>query len=85
MTHLYSASGTSHVNEGSHNYARHAHVYLQVDWVVPLSPPQPQSVTAFCLVPISHAAEGRRLSWSGWLGEILRWFARPKTGHPSRY
>jgi len=23
--------------------------------------------------------EGRRLSWPGWLGEILSWFARPKT------
>ena len=31
------------------------------------------------LVLISRPAEGRRLSWPGWLGEILRWFARPKT------
>ena len=31
-----------------------------------------------------HPAEGRRLSWPGWLGEILRWFAHPKTViHPS--
>jgi len=28
--------------------------------------------------------EGRRLSWLGWLGEILKWFTRPKTvTHPS--
>ena len=38
--------------------------------------PQPQSITALWLVLISRPAEGRRLSWSGWLGEILRWFAR---------
>jgi len=27
---------------------------------------------------------GRRLSWPGWLSELLRWFARPKmVTHPS--
>ena len=36
------------------------------------------------LVLISRLAGGRRLSWPRWLGEILRWFARPKTvTHPS--
>jgi len=30
------------------------------------------------LILISRPTEGRRLSWPGWLGEILRWFARPK-------
>jgi len=38
-----------------------------------------QSVTARWLVFISRPSEGRRLSWPGGLGEILRWFARPKT------
>ena len=33
------------------------------------------SVTTLCLVLISRSAEGRRLSWPGWLSEILRWFA----------
>ena len=34
-------------------------------------------------VLISRPAECRRLSWPRWLGEILRWFARPKTvTHP---
>jgi len=47
--------------------------------------PQPQSVTALWLALISRPAEGRRLSWPRCLGEILRWFARPKTGHPSQY
>ena len=29
------------------------------------------------------SAEGRRLSWPGWLGDKLRWLARPKTvTHP---
>ena len=46
--------------------------------------PQLQSVTALWLVLISCPAEGRRLSWPVWLGEILGWFARPKTAiHPS--
>ena len=35
---------------------------------------QPQSITAFWPVLIFRPAEGRRLSWPGWLGEILRWF-----------
>jgi len=29
------------------------------------------------LVLISRPAEDRRLSWPGWLGEILRWFVYP--------
>jgi len=37
---------------------------------------QPHSITALWLVLISRPAEGRRLSWPGWLGEILRWFVR---------
>ena len=44
--------------------------------------PQPQindSITALWPVLISPAAEGRRLSWPEWLGEIPRWFARTKT------
>jgi len=46
---------------------------------LPLLHPQPHSIIALWLVLISHPADGRRLSWPGWLGEILRWFARPKT------
>jgi len=40
---------------------------------------QPQSIAALWPVLISRPAEDRRLSWPGWLGEILRWFDRPKT------
>ena len=42
------------------------------------------SVASLWLELISRLTEGRRLSWPGWLGEILRWFARRKTViHPS--
>ena len=45
---------------------------------------QPQNITALWPVLISHPTEGRRLSSSGWLGEIPTWFARLKTvTHPS--
>ena len=37
---------------------------------------QPQSITVLWSVLISLPAEGRRLSFPMWLGEILRWFAR---------
>ena len=49
---------------------------------LPLTPSR--SVAALWLVLISRLAEGRRLSWPGWLVEIPRWFDRPKTViHPS--
>jgi len=41
--------------------------------------PQPQRIIAHWPVLISRPAEDRRLSWPGWLGEILRRFTRPKT------
>jgi len=62
------------VNEGSLSFTCHPHVYSQVEWNIPAFTPQPQSITALWLVLISHPAEGRRLSWPGWLGEILRWW-----------
>ena len=72
------------VNEGSHSFACHPHIYPQVEWTIPAFTPQPQSITAFWLVLISCPAEGRRLSLPGWLGEILRWFFPPKmVTHPS--
>jgi len=46
--------------------------------------PGPQNVTSLWPVLISCPTEGRRLSWPGWIGVILRWFIRPKTvTHPA--
>ena len=59
------------VNEGSHSFARQQHVYPQVECSVPAFNRQLQSVAALSLVLISRTTEGRRLSWPGWLGEIL--------------
>ena len=41
--------------------------------------PQLQSIAALWLVLISCPTEDRRLSWPGWLSEILRWFSYAKT------
>jgi len=46
--------------------------------------PQPQNITALWPILISHPAEGRRLSWPGWLGEY--WGGLPAwetVAHPS--
>jgi len=69
-------SGMGHVNEGSHSFNCHPHIYPQVEWTMPAFTPQPQSITKLRLVLICHPVEGRRLSWPGWLDEILRWFVR---------
>ena len=77
-------SGMARVNEGSHSFTCHPHVYPQVEWNIPAFTPQPQSITAVWLVLISRPAEGRRLSWPRWLGEILRWFIhRRRSPNPS--
>ena len=60
-------SGRAHVNERSHSFTCHSHVYPPVEWTTPAFTAQPQSVTALWLVLIFCPAEGRRLSWSGWL------------------
>jgi len=52
------------------------HVYSQMEWAFAS---QPQICAAVWLVLISRCAEGRRLSWPGWLSEIRRRFAFPKT------
>ena len=68
-------SGMARVNEESHSFTCHPHVYPWVERAIPAFTPQSQSTTALWLVLISRPAEGRRLSWPGWLCEILRWFA----------
>ena len=72
-------SGMARVNEGSHSFTCHPYVYPQVEWTIPAFNPQPHSIAALWLVLIFRPAEGRKLSWPEWLGEILRWFARTKT------
>ena len=78
-------SGMARVNEGSHSLTCHPHVYPQVKWAIPAFTPQPQSIPELWLVLISRPAEGRRLSWPRWLGEILRWsvYLSKTVSHPS--
>jgi len=51
------------VNEGSHNFTCHPHVYPQVEWTIPAFTPQPQRITALWLILMSRPTEGTRLSW----------------------
>ena len=44
-----------------------SHIYPQVERTISAFTPQPQSITALRLVLIFRSAEGRRLSWPGWL------------------
>jgi len=64
------------VNEGSHSFTlpptRLSTSGLNYTCLYSL---QPQSISALWLVLTFRPAEGR-LSWPGWLGEILRWFIR---------
>jgi len=81
---IYKALSLAHVNEGSHRFTCHPRVYPHYGMSHPALTLQPQSITALWPVLISHAAQRRRLSWPRLLGEILRWFACPKTvAHPS--
>jgi len=60
-------SGMARVNEGSRSFTCHSHVYPQAEWTIPAFTPQLQNVTVLWLVLIFRPAEGRRLSWPGWL------------------
>jgi len=60
-------SSTARVNKGSHSFTCHPHEHTQVKWTIPAFTPQQQSITAVWLV----LSECRRLSWAGWLDEIL--------------
>ena len=66
-------------NEGLHSFIYHPTYGMSHSAFTP----QPQSVAALWPVLITRPAEGRRLSWPRWLGEIRRWFAGSKTlTHP---
>jgi len=74
-------SGRARVNKGLRSLI--CHPYVHTKWNKPAFIPGPQNVTSLWLVRIFRPTEGRRLSWPGWLGEIPRWFIRPKTvTHP---
>jgi len=72
----YSSLGVQvwHVLTGDHTVlpATHTLIHKWDEPYVPLT----RSHRAVRLALISSPTEGRRLSWPGWLGEILRWFAR---------
>jgi len=79
--HLQSAQ-VWHMLRRDHTVLPSTHTFIH-KWNEPYLPLL-QSVTALWHWLISRPAEGRRLSWPGWLCEILRWFARPKmVAHPS--
>jgi len=71
-THLYGAMAC--VNMGLRSFTCLSHVYLQVERAIPAFTSQVQNFTALWPVLISHTAEGRRLSWPGWI--IPRWYTR---------
>jgi len=78
----FKAHRMARVNEGSHNFTCHPHVYRRMEWAI------------LSLLPVAEhhrtltgthfpSTECRRLSWPVWL-VIPRWYARSKTvTHPS--
>jgi len=71
------------VNEGSHVVLPATHTSIHKRDKPYALNPLPHSVASLWLILIFRPAEGRRLSWSAWLGEILRWFVHLKTvNHP---
>jgi len=72
-------SGVARVNEGSHSFTCHPHVYPQAEWTIPGFTPQPHSIIALSPVFIFGPAEDRRLSWPQWP------VYPPAAGHPSQY
>ena len=70
-------SGRARVSNGLRSLTCHRYVHPKCS--LPLLPGHRTLRTSLWLVLISRPTEGRRLSWPGGLGEILRWFIRPKT------
>jgi len=68
-------SGMARVNEGSQCFTCHPHVYPHVEWAIHAFTFQPQGIIAVWPVLIFRSAEGRRLSWPGWLddADTLYW------------
>jgi len=52
------------VNQGSHSFTYHPHVYPQVEWTIPAFT-SPAAEHHRTLAGTSRPVEGRRLSWPG--------------------
>ena len=71
--------GMAPVNEGSHSFTCHPKCLPTSGMNHTCFNSKLQSIATLWLVLISCLTEGKRLRWPWWLGEILRWFASPKT------
>jgi len=60
-------SGMAPVNDGSHRSTCHPHVRPQMEWAILAFISQPCSIATLWPVLISCPAEGRMVSWPGWL------------------
>ena len=69
-------SGRARVSKGLCSFTCHPQVHPK--WNKPTFTVVPHNITSLWLVLVSFPTEGRRLSWPGWLGEILRWFIRQR-------
>ena len=56
-----------HLETQDHSFTCHSNIYPQVEWAIPAFTSQPQTFTALWSLLFSHLAEGRKLSWPGWL------------------
>ena len=75
------------VNEESHSFTCHSHVYPQVEWTTPAFTPKPQSFTALSLAA-SHfqSRYGYEAELACVAGRKPGWFTRPQTlTHPMQY
>ena len=61
--------------------ATHTFIHTWNKPILPLLPSRSAS-PHFGRYSFPLPAEGRRLSWLGWLGEVLRWFALPARSNP---
>ena len=69
----FKRSGMAHVNERSHSFTCHQHVYPLVEWTIPAFNPQPQRVVSphvgWYSFPVPLRVEG----WVGLNGLVKHW------------
>jgi len=67
------------VNKGSHSFTCHPHVYSLVEWTISaFNPPAAQRHRTLAGIHFRPTLRVGGWVYLWWLGEILRWFARPK-------